>query len=146
MEESTMTKQQKHLKQLVKARAGIQLLYNQSMLMADYEELERFLQIFSAYILRIANEKNNVGNKNIIAFKTFYEKEAPKKRTVKNVETKSKVKKLSHKITYKDYKEEYLILRKRGYSWRKLSDYSLKYFKIEVSKDTLRTFIGGLEK
>ncbi|MBD3808487.1 MAG: hypothetical protein IE880_07215, partial [Epsilonproteobacteria bacterium] len=88
-----MTKQQKHLKQMVKAKAGIQLLYNEALLIADYEELERFLQTFSSYILKIANEKNNVGNKNIIAFKTFYEKEAPKKRTVQNVETKSKVKK-----------------------------------------------------
>lgn len=141
-----MTKNQKHLKQFVKAKTGIQLLFNEASLITDYEELETFLNIFSKYILRMANEKNNVGNKNIIAFKSYYENEAGKKRTTKNIDKKSKVKKLSHKITYRDYLEEYLILRSRNYSWRKLSEYSEKYFKVQVSKDTLRKFVRGVEK
>ena len=65
-----MTKNQKHLKQFVKAKAGIQLLFNEASLISNYEELEAFLNIFSKYILRTANEKNTVGNKNIIAFKS----------------------------------------------------------------------------
>ena len=140
-----MTKKQKHLQQFIKAKAGIALLYNEASLIADYTELEAFLHTFSKYILKIANERNNVGNKNIIAFKSYYEKEAGKKRTVATIEKKSKVKRLSYKSTYKDYTEEYLILRARGYSWRKLSAYSQRYFKIKVSKDTLRKYIGGLE-
>lgn len=141
-----MTKNQKHLKQFVKAKAGIQLLFNEASLITDYEELETFLNTFSKYILKTANVKNIVGNKNIIALKSYYEKEAGKKRTTKNIEKKSRVKKLSYKITYRDYLEEYLILRSRGYSWRKLSEYSEKYFKVQVSKDTLRKLVGGLEK
>lgn len=146
MEKNTMTKHQKHLKQFVKAKSGIQLLFNEASLISDYEELETFLNTFSKYILRIANENNNVGNKNIMAFKTYYENEAAKKRTTKNIDKKSRVKKLSYKTTYKDYLEEYLILRSRGYSWRKLSEYSEKYFKVSASKDTLRKYVGGLEK
>ena len=140
-----MTHKQKSLQQFIKAKSGIQLLFNEASLITDYTELEEFLNTFSKYILKIANERNNVGNRNIIAFKSYYENEAGKKRTVKTIEKKSRVKKLSYKTTYKDYLEEYAILRARGYSWRKLAQYSERYFKIKVSKDTLRKYIGGLE-
>ena len=140
-----MTKHQKHLKQFAKAKAGIQLLFNEASLISNYEELEAFLNIFSKYILSTANEKNNVGNKNIIAFKLYYEKEAGKKRTTKNIDKKSKVKKLSYKITYRDYLEEYLILRKRDYSYKAIADYSTQHFKIPISKDTIRNFIREFE-
>jgi len=140
-----MTHKQKSLQQFIKAKTGIQLLFNEASLITDYTELEEFLNTFSSYILKIANERNNVGNRNIIAFKSYYENEAGKKRTVKNIEKKSRVKRLSHKTTYKDYIQEYLLLRQRGYSWRKLAEYSQRYFKIKVSKDTLRKYIGGLE-
>jgi len=140
-----MTHKQKHLQQFIKAKAGIQLLFNEALLISDYTELETLLNTFSKYILKGANERNNVGNKNIIAFKSYYENEAGKKRTAATIEKKSRVKRLSYKTTYKDYIEEYLILRARGYSWRKLAEYSERYFKIKVSKDTLRKHIGGLE-
>ena len=140
-----MTQKQKHLQQFIKAKSGIQLLFNEASLITDYTELEEFLNTFSKYILKVANERNNVGNKNIIAFKSYYENEAGKKRTVETIEKKSKIKRLSYKSTYRDYTEEYLILRARGYSWRKLATYSERYFKIKVSKDTLRNYIGGLE-
>lgn len=140
-----MTQKQKHLQQFIKAKSGIQLLFNEASLITDYTELEEFLNTFSKYILKIANEKNNVGNRNIIAFKSYYENEAGKKRTIATIEKKSKVKRLSYKTTYKDYIEEYLILRARGYSWRKLAEYSERYFKVKVSKDTLRNYIGDLE-
>ncbi|MCD6433027.1 MAG: hypothetical protein J7L21_03205 [Sulfurimonas sp.] len=140
-----MTHKQKNLQQFIKAKAGIQLLFNEASLITDYTELEEFLNTFSKYILKIANERNNVGNKNIIAFKSYYENEAGKKRTVETIEKKSQVKRLRYKSTYKDYTEEYLILRARGYSWRKLAKYSEQFFKIKVGKDTLRNNIGGLE-
>ena len=140
-----MTHKQKNLQQFIKAKSAIQLLYNEASLITDYTELEEFLNTFSKYILKVANEKNNVGNKNIIAFKTYYENEAGKKRSITTIEKKSRVKKLSYKTTYKDYVEEYLILRARGYSWRQLAKYSEQFFKLKVSKDTLRNYIGGLE-
>ena len=140
-----MTHKQKHLQQFIKAKSAIQLLYNEASLISDYTELEAFLNTFSKYILKIANEKNNVGNRNIIAFKSYYENEAGKKRTVESIEKRSRVKKLSYKMTYKDYIEEYLILRARGYSWRQLAKYSEQHFKVKVSKDTLRNYIGDLE-
>jgi len=145
MGNTTMTHKQKNLQQFIKAKSGIQLLFNEASLITDYSELEAFLNTFSKYILNIANERNNVGNRNIIAFKSYYENEVGKKRTVATIEKKSRVKRLSYKTTYKDYTEEYLILRSRNYSWRQLAKYSEQHFKVKVSKDTLRNYIGGLE-
>ena len=140
-----MTKNQKHLRQLIQAKAGIELLYNEAKLINDYEELQAFLNVFFGYFQRIANEKNTAPNKSLIAFKSYYENEAQSKRTVKAIESKAKAKRLSHKANYKDYMEEYLILRKRGYSYRAISEYSRLHFKVSVSKDTLRNYLREVE-
>lgn len=141
-----MTKNQKHLQQFIKAKAGIQLLYNEASFITEYEELERLLATFAKYILQTANQNNQVANKHIIAFKRYYDNEADKPRSIQKVEKQAKGKRLSYKTSYKDYTEEYLLLRRRNYSWRKIAAYSQKHFKVKVSKDTLRTYIGGLEQ
>ena len=140
-----MTKNQKYLKQFIQAKAGIELLYNETKLINDYEELQTFLNIFFGYFQRIANEKNTAANKSLIAFKSYYKNEAQSKRTVKAIQSKAKAKRLSYKANYKDYTEEYLILKKRGYSYRAISAYSKLHFKVSVSKDTLRTYLKKVE-
>ena len=140
-----MTKNQKHLKQFIQAKAGIEFLHNEVKLITDYEELQEFLNIFFGYFQRIANEKNTAPNKSLIVFKNYFENEAQSKRTVKGIQSKAKVKRLSYRANYKDYTEEYLILRKRGYSYRAISVYSKLHFKVKVSKDTLRNYLRGLE-
>lgn len=141
-----MTKNQKHLKQFIQAKAGIELLHNEAKLITDYEELQEFLNIFFGYFQRIANEKNTAPNKSLIAFKNYFENEAQNKRIIKTTQGKAKAKRLSYRASYKDYTEEYLILRKRGYSYRAISQYSKLHFKVKISKDTLRNYLGGLEK
>jgi len=140
-----MTKNQKHLQQFIQAKAGIELLYNETKLINDYEELQTFLNVFFGYFQRIANEKNTAANKSLIAFKSYYENEAQSKRTVKAIQSKAKGKRLSYRANYKDYTEEYLILRKRGYSYRAISEYSKLHFKVKVSKDTLRKYLKEVE-
>ena len=141
-----MTKNQKHMKQFISAKAGIELLHNETKLITDYEELQAFLNIFFGYFQRIANEKNTAPNKSLIVFKNYFENEAQSKRTVKSIQGKAKAKRLSYKANYKDYTEEYLILRRRGYSYRAISAYSKLHFKVNVSKDSLRTFLKEVEK
>ncbi len=136
-----MTKNQKHLQQFIAAKAGIELLHNEAKLITDYEELQEFLNILFGYFQRIANEKNKAPNKSIIAFKNYFENEAQSKRSVKTIQSKAKTKRLSYRANYKDYTEEFLILRARGYSFRKMSEYARLHFKIKVSKDTLRTYL-----
>lgn len=140
-----MTKNQKHLKQFISAKAGIELLHKETKLINDYEELQAFLNIFFGYFQRIANEKNTAPNKSLIAFKSYYENEAHSKRTAKAIQSKAKTKRLSYRANYKDYKEEYMILRKRGYSYRSISEYSRLHFKVKVSKDTLRNYLKEIE-
>ena len=140
-----MTKNKKHIQQFRLALAGIELLYTETKLINDYEELQAFLNVFFGYFQRIANEKNTAPNKSLIAFKSYYENEAQSKRTVKAIQSKAKAKRLSYRANYKDYTEEYMILRKRGYSYRKISEYSRLHFKVRVSKDTLRTYLKEVE-
>ena len=140
-----MTKNQKHLQQFIQAKAGIELLYNEAKLINDYEELQTFLNVFFGYFQRIANEKNTAPNKSLIAFKSYFENEAQSKRSTKAIQSKAKAKRLSYRANYKDYTEEYLILRKRGYSYRAISEYSKLHFKVNVSKDTLRTYLKEVE-
>ena len=140
-----MTKNQKHLQQFIQAKAGIELLHNETKLINDYEELQTFLNVFFGYFQRIANEKNTASNKSLIAFKSYYENEAQSKRTVKAIQSKAKGKRLSYRANYKDYTEEYLILRKRGYSYRAISEYSKLHFKVKVSKDTLRKYLKEVD-
>ncbi len=140
-----MTKYQKHLQQFIAAKAGIELLYTETKLINNYEDLQVFLNIFFGYFQRIANEKNTAPNKSLIAFKSYFENEAQSKRTVKAIQSKAKAKRLSYKANYKDYTEEYMILRKRGYSYRAISEYSKLHFKVKISKDTLRTYLKEIE-
>ncbi len=140
-----MTKNQKHLQQFIQAKAGIELLHNETKLINDYEELQTFLNVFFGYFQRIANEKNTAANKSLIAFKSYYENEAQSKRTVKAIQSKAKGKRLSYRANYKDYTEEYMILRKRGYSYRAISEYSRLHFKVKISKDTLRKILKEVE-
>ena len=140
-----MTKNNKHIQQFKSAQSGITLLYNESKLINDYEELQTFLNIFFGYFQRIANEKNTAPNKSLIAFKSYYENEAQSKRTAKAIQSKAKAKRLSYKSNYKDYISEYMILRNRNYSYRAISEYSKLHFKVSVSKDTLRKILKEVE-
>lgn len=140
-----MTKYQKHLKHFIAAKAGIELLHNETKLINDYEELQTFLNVFFGYFQRIANEKNTAANKSLIAFKSYYENEAQSKRTAKAIQSKAKAKRLSYRANYKDYLSEYMILKQRGYSYRAISEYSKLHFKISVSKDTLRKILKEVE-
>ena len=140
-----MTKNQKHLQQFIQAKAGIELLHNEAKLITDYEELQTFLNVFFGYFQRIANEKNTAPNKSLIAFKSYFENEAQSKRSTKAIQSKAKAKRLSYRANYKDYTEEYMILRKRGYSYRAISAYSKLHFKVSISKDSLRNYLKEVE-
>jgi len=128
---------QKFIHQYKQALAGVELLSINAQNSSSYEELQKVLNDFVIYINRTANEKNNRPNKNIIAFTEYFKNEADKKRDVKTIEKKAQVKKLSHKKTYKDFIPEYLILRKRGHSFRSIAKYSEQFFKVKVSKSTI---------
>lgn len=133
-----MTKNQKYLNQYNTAKAGVELLHNQVSMATNYNELLEVLNTFNSYMQKVANEQNNAPNKSIIALTTFFQNEANAKRSFEQVKSNAKRKLLAHKISWRDYESELLILRKRGYSWRELESYCKEHFKVKVSKDTLR--------
>lgn len=135
----------KHLNQFTKAKAAAQLLHNNLSLISSYEELQNELNKFSKAFLKDANEKNNRPNKNIIGLINYLNLENNNKRDLESVKKKSKGKRLTYKSNYKDYGEEYIILKSRGYSNKGIADYSYKYFKVKVSKETIRKYLKSLE-
>ncbi len=137
-------KQYKQMEQFKKAKAGAELLFMETERATTYQELMNTLNNFVYYINKTANDKNDRPNKSVTAFQEYFTNEVGKKRDKEEVVKKAKSKKLAHKTTYKDYIEEYLILRKRGHSCRDIAEYSEKYFKVKVSKTTIAKVLKEL--
>jgi hypothetical protein len=129
--------EEKYLAQFQKAKAGVELLHIITNQCLTYDELQSELNKFCKYINATSNDKNNRANKSIIAFNEYYDRESAVKRELKTVVEKSRAKKLSQKISYKDYIPEILILKKRGYSLQEISNYCAEHFKVKISKTSV---------
>lgn len=134
----------KHIQQIAKVKAAVNLLQNEINLLNDYEEIQAHLNLFAKFFTEQANEKNNRANKSLMGFINYFNKVAPKQRSIKAVKVKAK--KLTPKQSYKDYLSEYQILRARGNSYQAIADYSRQHFKVKVSKETIRTALKELEQ
>ena len=136
----------KLLRAEVKARAAVEIFYNNvKSTQGNYEAFENELIILNGYFQRHANSKNNRTHKAMTAFVLYFNNEVKKKRDIVQIEKTAKGKRLSFKNSYKDYKEEFLILRKREYSYRKIAEYANKHFKVKVSKDSIRNLLKEYE-
>ncbi len=134
----------KHIQQIAKVKAAISLLNNEISLLNDYEHIQTHLDEFAKFFTEQANEKNNRANKSLMGFINYFNKVAPKQRSIKAVS--SKAKKLTAKPNYKAYLSEYQILRARGLSYKAISDYSQQHFRVKVSKETIRTALKEVEE
>lgn len=136
----------KLLRAETKARAAVELFYNNvQSTRGSYEDFEKELKTLNEFLQIHANKRNNRTHKVMTAFIQYFEHEAKKKRKIEQIEKTEKGKRLSHKFSYKEYKEEFLILRKRDYSYRAIAEYARKHFKVKVSKDTVRNFLKEYE-
>ena len=134
------------LKIETQARAGIDLFYqNIQSTQTSYEDFLKDLNLLNAYFQKYAAKKNNRVNKSVTVFQIYFKNEIKKKRNIENIEKRGRVKLLSAKKSYRDYKQEYLILRKRNYSYKAIADYSGQHFKVKVSKDSVRNLIKEFE-
>jgi len=134
------------LKIETQARAGIDLFYqNIKSTETSYENFLKELNLLNSYFQEFAAKNNNRVNKSATAFQMYFKNEIKKKRNIENIEKRGQSKLLSAKKSYRDYKQEYLILRKRGYSYKAIADYSHKHFKVKVSKDSVRNLIKEFE-
>lgn len=136
----------KLLRAEIKARAAVEIFYNNvKATEGNYEAFENELKILNEYLQRHANSKNNRTHKSMTAFVLYFNNEVKKKRDIDQIEKTAKGKRLSFKKNYKDYKEEFLILRKREYSYRAIAAYADKHFKVTVSKDSVRNLLKEYE-
>ena len=135
-----MNKTNKNKQQLQEAKAGIRLFYQDSLLLTDYEDLQNHLNNLATYFKQVENDE--AINKNVILFKTYLKKESLKKKDKDTIKKKARLSKTKKKISFLDYLNDYYILRNRGYSYKKISDYSKQYYKISVSKETVRKYLN----
>ncbi len=135
-----MKKNSKHIQQFKQCKAGLKLFYENTLLITDYEDLQNHLNQLASFFKRFENDV--APNKNIILFKTYLQEESLKKNDIKEIKRKAKLSKTKKKISFLDYIEDYHILKSKGYSYKKISDYSKKYFKIQVSKETVRKYLN----
>ncbi len=134
------------LKTETQARAGIELFYqNIKSTETNYEDFLKELNLLNSYFQQYASKNNNRINKSATSFKIYFTNEIKKKREIKNIEKRGRMKLLSAKTSYKCYKDEYLILRKRGHSYKDISIYSSKHFKVRIGKDSIRNLIKEFE-
>lgn len=136
----------KLLRAEVKARAAVELFYNNIQeTRGNYEAFENELKKLNVYLQRHANSKNNRTHKAMTAFVLYFNSEAGKKRNVEQIEKVGKGKRLTYKASYTDYKEEFLILRQRSYSYRAIAEYANKHFAVKTNKDSIRNLIKEFE-
>ena len=136
-----MNKTLKHIKQFKAAKAAIELIHREASIITEYEDFQNYLNTLASYFNNVAND-TTAPNKNIVALQNFYRDNVKKKREVKTISNKATSKRLNAKISFHDYLSEYRILRDRGYSYRSIAQYSEKYFKVKVSKDTIKKYLA----
>jgi IS30 family transposase len=127
----------KRIQQTKEALAGIKYLSQIAEQVGSTQQLIDELEILICHIRRTANEKNNRPNKNIMAFVEYFREVSKRKRDAQTVKKKATAKRLKHKITYKDYISEILILRNQDKSYQEIAEYCRRHFKIKVSKSTI---------
>jgi hypothetical protein len=124
----------KHNTQLITAKVAIELLSKNVSNIFTYEELQNELNLFMESYIKDANIKNNRPNKSVMGFINYFKEN---KKSGRNIEAVLNKKTISKK-SYKDYLPEYILLRNQGLSYQKIAEYSKKYYKQSVSKDTIR--------
>lgn len=126
--------------QLTQAKAGLKLFYDESLLITDYQDMQNHLNNLASYFEKYRTEE--ALNKNLILFKAYLLNESESKKSLKTIRKKTLIKNIKSKSTFKDYLPEYHILKNRGMSYRGIAQHSEKYFKMKVSKDTLRKYLN----
>jgi len=118
-----------NLDQEKNVREGVEKFYTDIFVSENISEIQIHINKFLELTYRYAAKKNNRPNKGLKVFTEYA-----------NIEDtpKIKVKKQITKKTYKDYLPHFLILHKRGYSYRKISRYAQKELNIKVSNETIR--------
>jgi DNA repair ATPase RecN len=124
----------------VETREGIEKFYEDIFVAENLEEIKTHINKLLELTYRYASKNNNRPNKGLKVFQEY--------RKLKDTR-ETKVKKEIHKKAkkhYKDYLEHFFILRRRKYSYAKISNYAKEELNIKVSRETLRKELSKLEE
>ncbi len=124
-----------------KVRAGVKLLNENIELCNNLEEIQIELNKLLLLSYRYATPQNNRPNKSLKIFTEYLNIEDTREQKV----TKQIRRNQNNKQAYKDYLDEFLLLRKRGYSYRKIAIYAKDKLSIIISSETLRNALHGVE-
>ncbi len=121
-----------------KVREGIENFYQNICQSENINEIKKEINILLNLSYRYASSKNNRPNKGLKIFQEYNKIELNREQKI------SKQIQINKKKTYKDYLNQFKILRKRGYSYKKISDYAKKELNIKVSSETIRNRLNEL--
>lgn len=130
---------QDNLKLETEARSGIEKFYENIFYTENISELQEEINKLLQIIYQYASIKNNRPNKGLKAFVVYNSKYTTRESKVKKEINKRTVK------TYHDYLPQIKLLREKGFSFRKISNYMLNKYKIKVSSETIRKKLKELE-
>jgi len=122
----------------VEVRQGISKLYENINQSQNINEIKSELEILLNLIYRYASKQNNRHNKSLKVFQEYNKIPLTREQKIrKDIKNNNK--------TYKDYLSYFQILRARGLSFKKISEYAKAEFNIKVSSETIRNKLKELD-
>ena len=129
----------KFLKIEIEVRAGVEKFYEDIFVAENLETIQGHINELLQLSYRYASKKNNRPNKGLKVFQEYFKIQESRESKIKK-----QIKK-REELNYKDFIEQFLILRKRGYSYRKIAKYAQAELQLKVSSETIRKSIKDLE-
>lgn len=123
-----------------KTREGVEKFYEDIRASENINDMLEHINLLLNLSYRYATQKNNRPNKGLKIFTEYLKIEDTREQKVKKEISKA------DKKSYKHYLKHFQILRNRGYSYKKISDYALKEFGIKVTGQTINNQLRELEK
>ncbi len=122
----------------VKIRAGVEKFYNHISSAENINELQNVMNDLLKIVYQCAPLENNRANKGLKVFEIYNAKNTSREQKVKE-QINKRIQK-----SWQDYIPQFKLLRVRGYSWQKISDYALNKYNVKVSRETLRKVIQNV--
>ena len=130
---------EKFLEIETKTRQGVEKFYEDIKTSENLNEIINHINSLLNLSYRYASQKNNRPNKGIKIFTEYLKIEETREEKIKKEILKT------DKKSYKYYLKHFLTLRKKGYSYKKISEYALKEYGIKITGQTLNNQLRGLE-
>jgi hypothetical protein len=129
-----------HIELEIRSRSGVKLLCENIELCNNLEEIQAELNKLLLLSYRYATAQNNRPNKALKIFTEYLNiEDTREEKIIKQIRRNQ-----ANKQSYKNYLDEFTLLRKRGYSYRKIAKHAKDKLGITISSETLRNALKGV--